>query len=237
MKLRVLLLPLLLASPAWAAAAIKVENAWIREPAPGQVVVGGFMDITSAKDASLIRVTSPAATVEMHEMKMQGGVMQMRALQKIDLPGGKTVKLEPGGLHLMLEKLKKPIKAGDKLALTLKIKNGSKTETVRVAAEVRSSAPAPAAAPASAAAPVPAYTAAGEKTYNQACVACHASGAAGAPKLGDKAAWAPRLKTGMEALYAAALKGKGAMPPKGGQATLADADVKAAADYMAARSQ
>lgn len=233
MKLRTLLLSLLLASPAWAAAAVKVENAWIREPAPGQTVVGGFMDITSAKNASLIRVTSPAATVEMHEMKMQGDVMQMRALQKIDLPGGKTVKLEPGGLHLMLDKLKKPLKAGDKLALTLKIKSGSKTETVRVAAEVRSSAP----APAPAAAPAPAYTAAGEKTYNQACAACHASGAAGAPKLGNKAVWAPRLKTGMEALYAAALKGKGAMPPKGGQAALSDADVKAAVDYMVARSQ
>jgi len=238
MKLRTLLLSLLLAAPAWAVAAVKVENAWIREPAPGQTVVGGFMDITSAKDARLVQVTSPAATVEMHEMKMQGDVMQMRALQKIDLPGGKTVKLEPGGLHLMLDKLKKPLKAGDKLGLTLKIKSGSRTETVRIAAEVRANAPAvPAAAPAPAAVSVPAYTAAGEKTYNQACVACHASGAAGAPKLGDKAAWAPRLKTGMEALYAAALKGKGAMPAKGGQAALSDADVKAAVDYMAARSR
>lgn len=237
MKLRALLLSLLLASPAWAATTVKVENAWIREPAPGQTVVGGFMDITSVKNARLVQVSSPAAMVEMHEMKMLGDVMQMRALQKIDLPGGKTVKLEPGGLHLMLDKFKKPLKAGDKLPLTLRIKSGSKTETVRVAAEVRSSAPAPAAAPAPVVTPAPAYSAAGEKTYNQACVACHASGAAGAPKLGDKAAWAPRLKTGMAALYAAALKGKGAMPAKGGQATLSDADVKAAVDYMAARSQ
>ena len=60
----------------------------------------------------------------------------------------------------------------------------------------------------------------GKKTYDTACMACHATGAANAPKLGDKAAWAPRIKTGTEALYASVLKGKGAMPPKGGNAAL-----------------
>jgi cytochrome c5 len=55
---------------------------------------------------------------------------------------------------------------------------------------------------------------------------------AGAPKTGDKAAWAPRLKTGKDALYASVIKGKGAMPPKGGNASLADADIKAAVDYL-----
>ncbi len=73
----------------------------------------------------------------------------------------------------------------------------------------------------------------GKKTYDTACAACHAAGVAGAPKAGDKAAWAPRLKTGMNALYANALKGKGAMPAKGGNAALADAEVKAAVDYLA----
>jgi cytochrome c5 len=73
----------------------------------------------------------------------------------------------------------------------------------------------------------------GKKIYETSCAACHAAGVAGAPKAGDKAAWAPRLKTGMNALYANALKGKGAMPAKGGNATLADADVKAAVDYLA----
>lgn len=63
-------------------------------------------------------------------------------------------------------------------------------------------------------------------------MACHAAGVAGAPKTGVKAAWAPRIKSGVDALYNAALKGKGAMPPKGGQMQLADADVKAAVDYM-----
>ena len=68
--------------------------------------------------------------------------------------------------------------------------------------------------------------------YDSACMACHGAGVAGAPKTGDKAAWAARLKAGMDALYTAALKGKNAMPPKGGQMQLADADVKAAVDYM-----
>lgn len=77
----------------------------------------------------------------------------------------------------------------------------------------------------------------GKKTYDTACMACHATGAANAPKLGDKAAWAPRIKTGTDALYASVIKGKGAMPPKGGNAALADADVKAAVDYMVAGSK
>jgi len=94
-----------------------------------------------------------------------------------------------------------------------------------------------AAAPAAAAAAVPAAAAGkpdGKKTYDTVCTACHTPGAAGAPKLGDKAAWAPRIKTGMDALYASALKGKNAMPPKGGNAALPDADVKAAVDYIVA---
>jgi len=77
----------------------------------------------------------------------------------------------------------------------------------------------------------------GKQVYDTTCMACHATGAAGAPKLGDKAAWAPRLKTGVDALYAAALKGKAAMPAKGGNASLPDADVKAAVDYMLAAAK
>jgi cytochrome c5 len=102
-------------------------------------------------------------------------------------------------------------------------------------------APAPAAAPvkvgAVAVAPPAAKGAdagAGKATYDATCSVCHGAGVAGAPKPGDKAAWAPRLKTGKEALYAAVLKGKGAMPPKGGNTALSDEAVKAAVDYMLA---
>ena len=73
----------------------------------------------------------------------------------------------------------------------------------------------------------------GKAIYESTCVVCHGAGVAGAPKAGDKTAWAPRLKTGMNALYANALKGKGVMPPKGGNPSLADADIKAAVDYLA----
>ena len=81
----------------------------------------------------------------------------------------------------------------------------------------------------------------GKATYNMTCFACHANGIAGAPKLTDKAAWASRLSKSVESLYDSALHGKvggqGSMPPKGGNIGLSDEQVKAAVDYMAAKSQ
>lgn len=77
----------------------------------------------------------------------------------------------------------------------------------------------------------------GQQIYRQACAFCHDKGVAGAPKTGDAAAWSPRLAQGMDALYAVALRGKGAMPAKGGNPSLADADVKAAVDYIVAQSR
>ena len=87
------------------------------------------------------------------------------------------------------------------------------------------------------AAAAPAKAADGKSTYDTTCVACHGTGAAGAPKFGDKAAWAPRLKQGAAVLQDHAIKGKGAMPPKGGNMALSDAAVKAAVDYMAAAAK
>jgi cytochrome c5 len=88
--------------------------------------------------------------------------------------------------------------------------------------------------------PEPAVESGEEKVktiYTASCAACHASGAAGAPKLGDKAAWAPRIKGGNDGLYNSAINGKNAMPPKGGNASLSDADVKAVVDYMVSQSK
>lgn len=99
-----------------------------------------------------------------------------------------------------------------------------KSDQVVAAAEPAGSAPA-AAAPAAAAGD-------GEAIYSKACVACHSTGVAGAPKVGDKAAWEPRLAQGMDGLVGSALKGKGAMPPKGGQMSLTDGDIKSAVQYM-----
>ncbi|MFW2438814.1 MAG: c-type cytochrome [Arenicellales bacterium] len=72
----------------------------------------------------------------------------------------------------------------------------------------------------------------GKKIYDTKCFTCHASGVANAPKFGDKAAWAPRIATGMDAMLAVSLKGKGAMPPKGTCMDCSDEDMKAAIQYM-----
>ena len=93
------------------------------------------------------------------------------------------------------------------------------------------------ASPAAATAPVTsipvaaAGSGAGEALYKQACVACHATGVAGSPKFGDKAAWAPRIQAGIDTLTASVIKGKGAMPPKGGSAA-SDTDIRSAVVYM-----
>jgi cytochrome c5 len=79
--------------------------------------------------------------------------------------------------------------------------------------------------------------AAGEKLYKQACTACHAAGVAGAPKLGDKAAWAPRITLGVDALVSNVLKGKGAMPPRGAAGNASDAEIRAAVEYVVAQAK
>jgi cytochrome c5 len=106
------------------------------------------------------------------------------------------------------------------------------TAAAPAAAPAPVAAPAPAAAPvAVAAAPVAAAGAAVPALYTQACSVCHVAGVANAPKLGDKAAWAPRLAAGIDGLTASVIKGKGAMPPRGGSAG-SDADIKAVVTYM-----
>ena len=77
----------------------------------------------------------------------------------------------------------------------------------------------------------------GKVIYVQTCAACHANGVANAPRLADKAAWEPRLKSGKDALLVSVLKGKGAMPPKGGNASLSEDDVRAALDYIVAQTR
>lgn len=108
-------------------------------------------------------------------------------------------------------------------------------EAAPVATPAAAPAPAAEAAPAAtAAAPVATASANGEALYKQACQVCHAAGVAGAPKLGDKAAWSARLPAGLDALHASVIKGKGAMPPRGGAAQASDADLRAAVEYMTA---
>lgn len=113
-----------------------------------------------------------------------------------------------------------------------------------VAAAPAAAAPAAAGAPAPTVAiptvppPAPAAKAAtagaadGKAVYEKVCAVCHVAGVAGAPKFADKAAWSPRLAQGIEALHASVIKGKGAMPPKGGAPQLSEADLRAAVEYM-----
>lgn len=123
----------------WAVAAnVTVTSAWARATMPGQPVSAAYMQIMSDVDAKLVGASSPAVPqVEVHEMKMDGDVMIMREVKALDLPKGKTVTLEPGGLHIMLMNLKQPIAAGEVIPLTLVIESGGKKQTVDVKAEAR----------------------------------------------------------------------------------------------------
>lgn len=121
------------------AADLDIKDPWVRGTVSGQQATGAFMEITSKSGATLVGASSPSAGVsELHEMKMDGGVMRMRAIPRLDLPAGKPVALGPGGYHVMLIQLKQPLKKGDRVALTLQIEGKDrKVEAVQVEAEVR----------------------------------------------------------------------------------------------------
>ncbi len=122
---------------AWAQ--VTVTEAWVRGTVPKQTATGAFMKIRSDKDLSLVNAASPAANiVEVHKMLMHDNVMVMRAIDELPLPAGKTVELKPGGYHVMLIELVKPLEAGQKVPITLTLsdKDGKKTK-VEVTAEVR----------------------------------------------------------------------------------------------------
>lgn len=113
-------------------------------------------------------------------------------------------------------------------------------ETAQTQAQAAAPTPAPAEAAPTQAAAAPAAgidLALGEKIYKQACFACHAAGVAGAPKLGDKAAWGPYIATGMDTMVSIVISGKGAMPPKGGLASASEGDIRAAVAYMVEQSK
>ena len=108
------------ASAPTAAAAVAVEGAWARASVPGQKATGAFMRLTAPQAMRLVRVQSPAAGVaEVHEMKMDGDIMKMRAVSALELPAGTAVELKPGGYHVMLMDLKAPLAKGTSVALTL----------------------------------------------------------------------------------------------------------------------
>ena len=115
---------------AWAQT-VEIKDAWVRTAVPGQKATGAFMKITSKDGTRLVAVASPVAGVaEVHEMKMDGGVMTMRAVNGgLELPAGKTIELKPGGYHVMLMDLKAALPKETTVPLTLVFKDAKGAET------------------------------------------------------------------------------------------------------------
>ncbi len=107
-----------------AQAAVTISDAWVRENAPGQKVGAAYMTLNSTEESTLVYVESPnAGSVEIHSMTMNNNVMKMRKLEELALKAGKPEKLAPGGFHLMLFDLKKPLKSGEKVEFKLCFKD------------------------------------------------------------------------------------------------------------------
>lgn len=116
---------------------LHVENGWMRATAPGQSVGGGFLTVNNqGADDRLVGASSPAsASVELHTMSMDNNVMRMREVNDIEVPSGKKLELQPGGLHLMFIDLKAPLKAGETVPLNLRFeKAGEVSVSLRVEA-------------------------------------------------------------------------------------------------------
>jgi periplasmic copper chaperone A len=129
-----------------APAPVQVQEAWLRPSVPGQLGTGGYMKLTARENLRLVSASSPLAGVaEVHEMKMDGEVMRMRAIKSLDLPAGKTVELKPGGLHLMLMDLKQALPAGSSVPVTLVLQDARGVES-RVETRLQVSVTAPAGA-------------------------------------------------------------------------------------------
>ena len=110
---------------------VEVKDAWVRTSVQGQKATGAFMKITAKDGTKLVGGSSPVAGVtEIHEMKMEGDVMKMRAVEGgLELPAGKTVELKPGGYHVMLMDLKAALPKDSTVPLTLVFKDAKGVES------------------------------------------------------------------------------------------------------------
>ncbi|HSC95952.1 MAG TPA: copper chaperone PCu(A)C [Burkholderiales bacterium] len=124
---------------------VEIKDAWIRGTVAGQKASGAFMSLTSRAQARLVAAASPVAgVVEIHSMKMDGGVMRMFAVDGIDLPANRTVKLAPGGYHVMLMDIRRTLNAGERVPMKLTVElAGGKRETIELDVEVRTVSGAP----------------------------------------------------------------------------------------------
>ncbi|MGH6610876.1 MAG: copper chaperone PCu(A)C [Burkholderiaceae bacterium] len=128
---------------AQSSAPLEVNSAWVRPTVAGQMGTGAFMRLASKEGARVVGVSSEVAGVaEIHEMAMHAGVMTMRAMPGLDLEPGKPVELKPGGYHIMLMDLKRPLSAGEKIKVDLRVETrDKKLVTQPVEVEVRQRAP------------------------------------------------------------------------------------------------
>lgn len=141
-QLRIRQLLALLASGLLSASAfaqVTVTEPWIRATVPQQKVTGAFMRLQSATPARLVAVQADVAgRAELHEMAMDGQTMRMRRLDSVELPAGKPVNLASGGYHIMLMDLKRQVKDGETVALTLTVQDGAgKRQDVKVQVPVK----------------------------------------------------------------------------------------------------
>lgn len=132
-----------LAAHAQRSADIDVKSAWARPTVAGQMGTGAFMNLTSRDGARLLGASSDVAgVVEIHEMAMEGNVMRMRPIRSLDLPAGGTVELKPGGHHMMLMDLKRPLATGEKIKVELRLETrDKKVVTQPIEIEIRPRAP------------------------------------------------------------------------------------------------
>ena len=131
MTLKTIFLAAALMAGAAQAQTVEVKDAWVRTSVQGQKATGAFMKLTARDGARLVSASSPVAGVtEVHEMKMEGDVMKMRALAGgLELPAGKTVELKPGGYHVMLMDLKTALPKESTIPLTLVFKDAKGAES------------------------------------------------------------------------------------------------------------
>jgi len=132
---------------AQARAEVTVTDAWVRAAAPKQFATEGFMKLRSTEDLSLINAASPAAhIVEIQKPVTSGNEKAMRFIDEVVLPAGKTVELEPGGYQVMLMELVAPLRAGDRVPITLTFvtSKGNIRSKLEITALVRPAGAAPA---------------------------------------------------------------------------------------------
>jgi len=120
-----LMVLVLAATPAWAQ--VSVEQPWSRATPPGARIGVGFMQLRNSGSAAerVVGASSPVSgRVEMHVTTREGDVMKMRQVESFEIPAGGAFELKPGGAHLMLMDLRRPLKQGERVPLTLKLENG-----------------------------------------------------------------------------------------------------------------